>query len=273
MDKKYCKIVQDLLPNYIENLTSPETNQFIETHLKECKACEKSLEIMKKGIISESKKQSRQIDYLKRYKRKMIILKSVIGLVIIFILVFLGIKIYQWNLLSKIFDHNVEYEIGNNYKLISKNADGTITELFYKDGYCYYNVNNKGIIWEGPNSKYMIIPNDKTYLTLDKSTPPTGLADATITIGDYFLTDSSEKVNLFKTILTNNIDIHEEQYGEHQCYVILFGGQKLWIDKETLFIIRNDYNGQSTEFDIEIGTVTDDDVKMPDISEFTEIKN
>ena len=28
-----CKIVQDLLPNYIENLTSNETSEFIKGHL------------------------------------------------------------------------------------------------------------------------------------------------------------------------------------------------------------------------------------------------
>ena len=36
---KNCKIVQDLLPNYIEKLTSDETNIFIEKHLKECEDC------------------------------------------------------------------------------------------------------------------------------------------------------------------------------------------------------------------------------------------
>lgn len=273
MDKKYCKIVQDLLPNYIEKLTSTETNEFVNIHIEECKDCKKTFEIMKKGMLEENKKQNNQIDYLKRYKRKMNILKSFITIIIICLTIFLGIKIYQWNLLSKIFDHNVEYEIGNNYKLISKNADGTTNELFYKDGIGYYNANNKGIIWENSNSKYMIIPETKTYLILDKDTPPTGLADTNITIGAYFLTESGEKVNLFKTVFFNNIDIHEEEYGKHQCYVILFEGQKLWVDKETLFIIRNDYNGQSTEFNVEIGTVKENDIILPNLSEYTEIKN
>ena len=29
-----CKIVEDLLPNYIDNLTSETTNEFIEAHIK-----------------------------------------------------------------------------------------------------------------------------------------------------------------------------------------------------------------------------------------------
>ena len=34
--KKDCKIVQDLLPNYIENLTNEETNEFINKNIKSC---------------------------------------------------------------------------------------------------------------------------------------------------------------------------------------------------------------------------------------------
>ena len=36
-ENKDCKIVQDLLPNYIEKLTNEETNKYIEEHLNECK--------------------------------------------------------------------------------------------------------------------------------------------------------------------------------------------------------------------------------------------
>ena len=34
--KNECKIIQDLLPNYIEKTTSKETNQFLENHIKTC---------------------------------------------------------------------------------------------------------------------------------------------------------------------------------------------------------------------------------------------
>ena len=41
---KDCKIVQDLLPSYIDGLTNEDTNQYIEEHLKECEECKKKLE-------------------------------------------------------------------------------------------------------------------------------------------------------------------------------------------------------------------------------------
>ena len=40
---KNCKIVQDLLPNYIEKLTNNETNKYIESHLNECSECKKTI--------------------------------------------------------------------------------------------------------------------------------------------------------------------------------------------------------------------------------------
>lgn len=271
MDRNECKIIQDLLPNYIENLTSAESNEFIKSHLTDCRECKKSLDIMKKEIAIDNKKASKQIDYLKRYKRKMAILKTVIALVAVFILAFLGFKIYQWQFLLKVYNHNVNYEIGNNYKFIKKSGNST-QELIYKDGTGYLIHDNNGAFWEDSNKKYMLLLNDKKYVVIDKSEGPIGMADPTISIGAYIMIGNEENFNLFKSVLTTSFDIHEEEYGNHQCYVILFDGHKIWVDKETMFILRHDYEGQVTEFFVEIGTVTNEDVALPNLSDYTEMK-
>ena len=49
-NEKNCKIIQDLLPNYIENLTNEETNIFIEGHLNTCSNCKIILENMKNDL-------------------------------------------------------------------------------------------------------------------------------------------------------------------------------------------------------------------------------
>ena len=90
-DKKDCKIVQDLLPNYIETLTSEETNLFIEEHLKECKECQNILENMQNEIkINKEKRDGREVDYIKKYNKKMKLWKKILlmilGLVIIYAL-------------------------------------------------------------------------------------------------------------------------------------------------------------------------------------------
>lgn len=45
-----CEIIKDLLPSYIDGLTSNESNQEIETHLSDCDTCRKYYTEMKKDI-------------------------------------------------------------------------------------------------------------------------------------------------------------------------------------------------------------------------------
>lgn len=65
-----CKIVQDLLPNYIENLTEEVTNEYIEEHLKTCSNCRKALENMNSEIEVEEVHQEKEIQYLKNIRKR-----------------------------------------------------------------------------------------------------------------------------------------------------------------------------------------------------------
>lgn len=47
-----CEIIRDLLPSYIEGLTSEESRQAIESHLKTCPDCQQYLEEMQAGIAA-----------------------------------------------------------------------------------------------------------------------------------------------------------------------------------------------------------------------------
>ncbi len=65
-----CKIVQDLLPSYVDKVTNEETNQFIEKHIAECDECQKILKDMGEEIVLDKISQKKEIDYLKKIKRK-----------------------------------------------------------------------------------------------------------------------------------------------------------------------------------------------------------
>ena len=39
MSKIPCEIIQDLLPSYIDELTSDVTNREVEAHMEECEQC------------------------------------------------------------------------------------------------------------------------------------------------------------------------------------------------------------------------------------------
>lgn len=54
-----CEVIQDLLPSYIDRLTSDSSNQLVERHLNECDACKVLYNDMKQELpkIDESKKR------------------------------------------------------------------------------------------------------------------------------------------------------------------------------------------------------------------------
>ena len=66
-----CGVVRDLLPSYVEGLTSQETNQAVEAHLASCPACTACRDAMKAPTEpAEATEQDREVDYLKTVKRK-----------------------------------------------------------------------------------------------------------------------------------------------------------------------------------------------------------
>lgn len=86
-----CEIIQDLLPSYIDGLTSEVSNQEIEVHLKECTECRKYLEEMKSDVDS-SKVELEDNEFMKVLNRirKVTLEKAVlVSAVIICILIML----------------------------------------------------------------------------------------------------------------------------------------------------------------------------------------
>jgi predicted anti-sigma-YlaC factor YlaD len=65
-----CEIIKDLLPSYIEKLTSDVTNEAVESHIKECKECKQLLEDMKQDELKSDEEDQREINYLKKVKHR-----------------------------------------------------------------------------------------------------------------------------------------------------------------------------------------------------------
>ena len=68
-----CAIVEDLLPTYVERLTSEETNMAVEAHLASCPACAAKRAAMgAEDVPSEEAagEASREVDYLKKVRRR-----------------------------------------------------------------------------------------------------------------------------------------------------------------------------------------------------------
>lgn len=80
-----CKIVQDLLPNYIENLTDEVTNEYIEEHIATCEECAKVLKNMNGEMKLEQINQDKEIKYLKAIRRRVKRTIAIVSLLVIII--------------------------------------------------------------------------------------------------------------------------------------------------------------------------------------------
>lgn len=98
-------LFRDLVPNYLENLTSQETNEEMLQHMTECKDCRYFFKAMQQGINetenSVNQKDAASIDVLKKVKlqqhRK--VKKIVISLVTIFVFLMIGcyfLFVHMW---------------------------------------------------------------------------------------------------------------------------------------------------------------------------------
>lgn len=97
-DKRECKIVQELLPNYIENITSIEVKEYIEEHINECDECKQRLQNMQFDFDLD-KVDDREIDYLKsiKIKNKRKIFIAILSVVVISIFIIIGIFWFNSN--------------------------------------------------------------------------------------------------------------------------------------------------------------------------------
>lgn len=68
-----CEMIRDLLPLYIDGLTSKESNQEIEKHLKNCEECQKYYQEMTGGLDNFSvitNEEIEEVNLIKKIKKK-----------------------------------------------------------------------------------------------------------------------------------------------------------------------------------------------------------
>ena len=98
MNKIPCAVIKDLLPSYIDGLTSEETKALVEEHLAECDGCRLTYQVMKENAEEAAKPTSedrREIDFLKKNKRKnRSILWGSLGLALLMALIILFARLY-----------------------------------------------------------------------------------------------------------------------------------------------------------------------------------
>lgn len=286
MMKRDCKIVQDLLPNYIEKLTNEETNQFIEEHLKECEECKKMYENMKRELeLNTTKRDKREVKYIKKFSNKLKILKMIL---LVILIVFVGVIGYKFVVIKSMQGKMENYKDIKNFH-ITRTSYGfdtiVVQETFQKDDDFLLKVRSIG---ENIEKREIIsMKNGHSYITS---------GDEKVAFMNNTQISAPEKVyNLLETenfgelivgifgshissVKCNDKDCYKIENFKTENIVFPEQGFCVYIDKETGLIVRveegtrdNETGGfytQVSDYKYEFNTVTEDDLKEPDISQY-----
>ena len=268
-----CKIVQDLLPNYIEKLTNEETNQYIESHLSECNECKNILDNMKKEInINTTKRDNREVKYIKKFSNRMKVLKFIL---LALIIIYLGLVVGRTIIMTSLSGKAKENQSYDNYyaKLYSYQGDSlTITESYNK-GEDYLTTMTKFVNGNQVQKiTYYKQGNEKLFLTEFEGKKYIQNPDAVVGghISPVTYVSDGLLVNMTYAFI---IGIDKTYCNGKECYVIKGNSYERYIDKETGLAVRDIEKSSKTidrptdivvDYEYKFNTVKDSDILKPD---------
>ena len=299
-EKKDCKIVKDLLPNYIENLTNEETNKFIEEHLKTCDECKIIYDNMKKDLnVVNTTKEKKKVKFLKQYRNKLRILEIIILIIVIAFIVNTGRKMY---IITDLNNKAQEYINLENYHRTSYSLDNgnyTKEEVFSMGDRKKKITTKKSEEGEKEvltiyGTKIGTAPDTQSYPPIEKykqnmykvtDTEKLALLDVEIGMAidnqEAFWGIKNTKDLIMSAITTS---INKATYDGKECYYVsnsqnILPNTSMYVNKETGLLISTiaseskNVDGTTeriagAEYQFEFGTVTEDDFIEPDISEY-----
>lgn len=285
-NKNICKIVEDLLPAYIDALLSEESKKLVEEHLETCETCQKAYSQMTYDIQKEVIQNTENVKTIKKYRRKIKILKL---FVILCILIVLGIGVT--NLGSKYFIvknallKNINYTGAcanfriEEYDESIEKSEEHITTYFAESKMRKVKGNHVLEYWEA--SDHYFIDNDKKTYSIKKEDIH-GNDNINIPIlvlpemKNLIENNEIQPISIFKFIFTSNVTIQKEAFRAKEYYVIkdTQKGIKVFLDKDTFFAERIVESPQkSSEYRTLTSSVSWYDVKKPDLTGYTLVEN
>ncbi len=249
-----CKIVEDLLFGYVDDVLNTESKKLVEKHLLECSNCQKKFKEIKQDSTRIENNQKNEIDYLRKIRKKNKIKSILIALGIIFTICFI---IYLRNFI--IFNNLLHkgYESLKNSNFYQKstqtigNNEVSVRTKYYKDGKykivseIYSDIGIELISTEystvGSGEKIVINGNEK-IATIEKANYNTEE-----NIKHVPFLDNRLIIRLLvpagMSISTGNYGIGSFDNSGKKCYIMKFrfdnsNNYQIWLDSETGLPLR-----------------------------------
>ena len=265
-EKRDCKIVQDLLPNYIEKLTNEETNKYITEHLNECKDCKKVLKEMQNDIrLDEAERDKKEVNYIKKFNIKFKLIRNILIIIVVLFIIFVGRKTF---ILTNMANKASKIEQDNYYlKVTSYSSEVANSSEYYIKDEKYIGKMVRHDLSENTFFKITTYHTDEESLQLtefgDRKVILSNKLDAMISPISF--TSKNFFINLCIALSTS---IDKVNLAGRECYIIKDGNTQKFIDIDTGLAIKmiDIENNMTVDYHYEYGVVKDSDIVRPDTS-------
>lgn len=140
-DRLNCYIVQDLMPTYIDHLTTEKTSNAMKIHLENCKECREVFETMEQNITVDNQIELKKVKDVFGKTKRMYLMKGILSALII-------LPILTSFIVNLAVDHNLTW-----FYIVT----GSIAFAGVLTGVFIFKKKNK-LIWAMASLSVMILP-------------------------------------------------------------------------------------------------------------------
>ena len=130
-NRETCSLIQDLLPSFIDGITSKETNKIVTEHLQDCSECKNSYENMKKELNVTETFESNNKKKIKIFKKINHKIRTLQIIILIILIVLLGTILTKFIQLTKIENMTESISYNNYYQKTIETTDKGTTKIEY----------------------------------------------------------------------------------------------------------------------------------------------
>lgn len=283
-----CKIVQDLLPTYIENLTSEETTKFIEEHLSNCDNCKKVYDNMKESVENERLENTETINKIKKYKRKIKLIRIIFILAILALpIIFIGTTIFKFYVIRNAYTRNTNYKNFESFTIEEYDTNVERDEkhytTYYKDDVMKKYYGNDPVEFYDGENHYFFDNENMTYWVKKENVNTSLNIDISILNGMENIIKDNGKISNFEilkfVIFQEDLEIiANSAFREKPYYLVTCNGERIYLDSDTFYaerlIEKNDEESyeKATEYRVRTANVGWREIQIPDLSKYTQIE-